>query len=69
MLNEPLWKSHSTTSPSMQPSDSEPGPCVQVSSVTKYSPSTLNTASTSDPFSMRIALPACTSAARHKAMR
>jgi hypothetical protein len=34
MSNWPLWKLHSTTSPSMKPSDSEPGPWVQASSVT-----------------------------------
>ena len=33
MSNWPLWKLHSTTSPSIKP-DSEPGPWVQPSSVT-----------------------------------
>src|SRR5262245_43702075 len=69
MLNWPLWKLHSTTSPSMQPSESEPGPCVQRSSVTKNSPSTLNTASTRSPVSTRSALPGATSVALHRSIR
>ena len=34
MLNWPLWNGHSITSPSMKPSDSRPGPWVQLSSMT-----------------------------------
>src|SRR5712691_5780215 len=69
MLNCPLWKLHSTTSPSTKPSESRPGPWVQWSSVTKNSPSRLNTASTRSPASTRMAVPGATSAVPHKSMR
>ena len=38
MWNAPLWKLHSTISPSISPSDKDPGPCVHESSVTKKRP-------------------------------
>ncbi len=34
MWNAPLWKLQKMFSPSISPSDMQPGPCVQVSSVT-----------------------------------
>ena len=45
MLKTPWWKLHSTQSPSTKPSESDPGPWVQASSVTWNSPSRLKTAS------------------------
>src|SRR6516225_6337540 len=69
ILNRPLWKLHSTTSPSIYPSDSEPGPCVHRSSVTKNSPSTLNTASARSPISTLSAAPGATSLAAQRSRR
>src|SRR5258708_18234367 len=44
MWNAPLWKLHSTTSRLRSPSKSDPGPCVQLTSVTKYRPARWNRA-------------------------
>src|SRR6266516_1139853 len=53
----------------MNPSESEPGPWVQASSVTKNSPSRLKTASTRPALSTLSALPGATSAVLHRSMR
>src|SRR5437588_338952 len=50
----------------MKPSESDPGPCVQWSSVTWNSPSRLKTASTSPCVSTLSASPAATSPASHR---
>src|SRR6266851_8946110 len=68
MLNCPLCKLHSTTSPSIYPSDKKPGPCVQASSVTKNSPSRLKTASTRSPRSTFNAAPGATSETPHNSI-
>src|SRR5713226_2817015 len=69
ILNCPLWKLHSITSPSMKPSESKPGPWVQCSSITKNSPSRLKTASTRPAGSTLNALPGATSATPQRSIR
>src|SRR5262249_27152388 len=69
MLKAPRWKLHSTMSSSMKPSDKEPGPWVQESSVTKMDPLRLKTASTNSPTSTLIAAPTGTSEGRQMKRR
>src|SRR5215831_10388687 len=69
MLKAPRWKLHSTMSSSMKPSDKEPGPWVQESSVTKMDPLRLKTANTNSPTSTLIAAPTGTSEARQMKRR
>src|SRR3981081_3309023 len=69
MWNAPLWKLHSTISPPISPSESEPGPCVQASSVTKKRPPRLNTASVSPSLSTRMAPPSGTSDVEQRSSR
>src|SRR5262245_48079279 len=57
------------TSPSSSPSESEPGPWVHASSVTKNVPPTLNTASTSPSASILRALPLATPDSWHSSIR
>src|SRR6476646_5122018 len=68
ILNCPWEKLHSTTSLSPSPSDNEPGPWVQASSVTKNSPSTLNTARVKSSFSTLKAPPTSTSEVLHNSI-
>src|SRR6185437_9455241 len=69
MQNWPWWKLHSITSSMISPSESEPGPCVQASSVTKNSPSILYTASVRSPASTLRAVPGATSSAAQRSSR
>src|SRR6266481_8196784 len=68
-LKAPRWKLHSTISSSMKPSDKEPGPCVQASSVTKMDSLRLKTANTNSATSTLIAAPTGTSEARQTKRR
>src|SRR5665647_673025 len=68
-LNCPPWKLHSITSPYSSPSDNDPGPWVQASSVTKNSPSTLKTERNRLPCPTFRVPPAAISAAWHNRIR
>src|SRR5574337_3551 len=52
MENSARWRGHTARSPSTQPPEMSPPSCVQMSSMAKYSPPRLNTA-TSEPLSKR----------------
>src|SRR6516164_3070754 len=65
-IGSPVGAHHAHSS--IKPSDSEPGPWVQASSVTKNSPSTLKTESASSPCSTFSAAPGTTSEVLHNSI-